>query len=130
MAGNWSPSRTPRGNDTVIINQDANIALDINLTLGGLRILNNASVTLDAPANRDVLLFGSTQSSPALLVEEGCNFTMFTSGASGAFHMAFAIFAKAWINGSFTCRGNTENGDARLEADMEAPIKFILMAHI
>lgn len=117
VASNWNPSGTPGGNDTVTINQDANIALDINLTLGSLRILNNASVTLDAPANRDVLLFGNTQSSPALLIEDGCNFTMLTSGASGAFHMAFASFAKAWINGTLTCRGNSVNGDARLEAD-------------
>lgn len=118
VAGNWSPSGTPSGNDTVIINNSANILLDINLTLGSLRIINNATVTLDAPANRDVLLYGTTAISPALLIETGSTFTMLTSGATGAFHMAFASSAKAWINGTLICRGNSASGDARLEADV------------
>jgi hypothetical protein len=115
---NWSPSGTPAGNDTVIINTDATILLDINLNLGGLRILNNANVVLNAPASRDVLLYGTQENSPALLVESGAILTMLTSGASGAFHMAFASSAKAWINGTLICKGNSPSGDARLEGDV------------
>lgn len=115
---NWSPSGTPTGNDTATISSNTNISLDINLTLGGLRITNNASVILDAPASRDVLLYGTTQNSPALWVDEGSTLTMLTSGASGAFHMAFASSAKAWINGTLICRGNSASGDARLEGDV------------
>lgn len=115
-AANWSPSGTPVSTDTVIFNSNAAVSLDINLTLGSLRIINNANVELNAPATRDITLYGTSEASPALLVENGSTFIMSTG--SSAFHMSFATAAKAWINGMMICKGTSAGGDARLQADV------------
>lgn len=114
-SANWSPSGTPFGTDTVIFNDNTVVSLDINLTLGSLRVLNFATVELNAPAARDIVLYGSTQESPGLLIDNGS--TLIMSTGSSAFHMSFALGAKGWINGTMICKGTSTSGDARLETD-------------
>ena len=116
IPANWSPAGTPAGADTVIFNSSAVVSLDINLTLGSLRVINNSSVELNAPATRDITLYGTTENSPAMLIENGSTFTMSTGNS--AFHISFASAAKAWINGTMICKGTSAGGDARLQADV------------
>lgn len=119
VPSNWSPAGAPISSDTVIINSDAVITLNVVLNLGSLRVDNNATVTLRAGTNNGVLS-GNTIESPGLLVTKGATLILQNTGiAAGdyAFHVAIAANGVAVIDGSLICKGDDAGGDARLQAD-------------
>ena len=108
---NWSPVLTPLFSDTVIINTNGSINVDVNPNIAGLQILNNVNVILSGSGARLITIGNGASAAMVFRIDLGSMLTLQGTASStgvsiqtyGSFTTNSAKVSGTLILGAYNC---------------------------